>query len=294
MKERLLPLALISMLCVSACEMGTNQTIGNLPVAASIYPLAYLAEQIGGDTVTVTQITPGGVEPHDYEPSPQDLIAVQKSMIFLMNGGGIDAWADKVHDDLIAKRTVVLTMIDQLPASGDERDPHLWLDPLTMEKEVAIISNAFMNADPENKGDYGRNAKALIGKLKALDARYRKGLKTCAVRTAVVSHDAFRLLGKAYGFETLAISGLSPDEEPSAKRIAEIADFARKNEIKYIFFETLVSPKLAQTVADEIGAKPLVLNPIEGLTPEEASKGADYVSIMDENLTNLRTALQCK
>jgi ABC-type Zn uptake system ZnuABC Zn-binding protein ZnuA len=170
----------------------------------------------------------------------------------------------------------------------------VWLNPVNMQQEATLISDAFIAADPDNADAYSSNAAALTKKLKDLDAAYISGLKNCTVHAAVVSHNAFRYMAKQYGFETLAIAGLSPDEEPSSKRIAELADFAKKNDVRVIFFESLVSPKLSETVANEIGAQSLVLNPIEGLTSDEAVKNEDYIRIMKLNLQNLRTALQCQ
>lgn len=283
-----------------------------MPVAASFYPLAFLSEQIGGDAVSVTQITPGGVEPHDYEPTPQQIAAVHTAKVFIMNGAGVDGWADKVRDDLTQNGILTLRMLDQITplggfnengeadptrpssANADIQDPHIWLDPVNVEKEATLIRDAFISADPIHADVYRTNANALTTKLTDLDQSYRSSLKTCRIRAAVVSHNAFRYMAKEYGFQTLAIAGLSPDQEPAPKRMAELADFARKNGVKYIFFETLVSPKLAQTVADEIGAQSLVLNPIEGLTADDVAKGEDYLSIMRENLHNLRAALECQ
>jgi zinc transport system substrate-binding protein len=298
--------------CSQANVPTTPTAQDKLPVAASFYPLAYLSQQIGGDNVSVTQVTPGGVEPHDYEPTPQDLVAVHKAKVFVMNGGGVDGWADKVLDDLKQNGVITVRMLDTISPmvgfsengeidplkpsseSTNVQDPHIWLDPVYIEKEATLILDAFISADASHADQYRVNTDALIAKLTTLDQSYGDGLKVCKIHAAVVSHNAFRYIAKEYDFQTLAIAGLSTDEEPSAKRLAELSDFARKNGVKYIFFETLVSPKLAQTVADSIGAQSLVLNPIEGLTPDDVSKGTDYLSIMQDNLQNLRTAMQCQ
>ncbi len=286
-------------------------------MVATIYPLAFVAEQVGGDFVSVVQITPGGVEPHDYEPSPQQLAQVHSADVFLMNGAGVDAWADKVRDDVAQNGVKTLQMIDGIAVlegvdeheGTDEHenldhaddslesevhlDPHVWLSPVNMKKEAERMRDLFLQIDPSHADAYVKNADVIIAKLTALDEKYRVGLAQCALRTAVVSHNAFRYMAERYNFTTLAIAGLSPDEEPSSKRIADLADFAKGENIQYIFFETLVSPKLAETLANEIGATPLVLNPIEGLTSDEKANGATYFTLMADNLTNLRTALQC-
>ncbi len=291
--------------------------VNKLSVVASFYPLAFLAQQIGGERVDVLQVTPGGVEPHEYEPAPEQLATVYDAKIFLMNGGGVDAWGDKILDEVRSTGVIairVTDMVETMAGFEDDyheeeheegevhtstgaitvgTDPHIWLSPVLMQRQAEVIRDAFIQSDPEHKDAYAKNAQVLLKKLASLDGAFRKGLAKCAFGDAVTSHNAFRYLAKEYDFRTLAIAGLSPDEEPSPKRIAELADFARENNIRYIFFETLVSPELAETVASEVGAQPLVLNPIEGLTPDNAAKNDDYFSLMEENLKNLRTALQC-
>lgn len=250
-------------------------------ITASFYPLAFVSQRVGGKLVKVNQITPGGVEPHDYEPTPQDLAAISDSQVFVMHGGGVDAWANNIPNAVKV-------------AQSNTSDPHVWLDPVSFQEEVKIIRDTFIQTDPENKAKYMLNAAGLINDLKGLDQEYKDGLKECKIKQIITSHDAFGHMAKRYGFESLAIAGLSPDEEPSPKRLAELSDLAKKNSIKYIFFETLVSPKLADTIAKEIGAKSLILNPIEGITKEEAAKAKDYLILMQENLKNLRIAMQCK
>jgi zinc transport system substrate-binding protein len=295
---------------------------GKMPVAASIYPLAFLAEQVGGDFVSVTQITPGGIEPHDYDPSPRKIALVYDAKIFLMNGSGVDPWAGNLYTDLQSKKITVWnasqhldllalpgikswTEKDMMQPDVEKRypygisDPHFWLDPLEFERAARAITEEFKIADAPvldspRQNAYEQNFQRLSASLRRLDSEYVSGLKNCALNKVIVSHDAFRYLAKHYNFETIAISGISPDEDPSPKHLADLADLAKKNGIKYIFFETLVSPKLAETIASEIGAKTLVLNPIEGLTAEDIRNGKNYISLMEENLQNLRAALQCQ
>ena len=291
-------LILTSTGCTSTKIIQDNQPKKPLNVTASFYPLAFISQRVGGKLVKVTQITPGGVEPHDYEPTPQDLTAINNSQIFITNGYGIDTWADNVVENLKNSKTLTVKATSNIVVmnqdSSTTKDPHVWLDPVNVESEVETVRDAFIQADPQNKPTYTLNAAGLINDLKGLDQEYLDGLKTCKIKQIITSHDAFRYLAKRYGFESLAIAGLSPDNEPSPKRLAELSDLAKKNNIKYIFFETLVSPKLANTIATEIGAKSLVLDPIEGVTPDEAAQGKDYLVLMQENLKNLRIAMQCK
>lgn len=257
-------------------------------VTASFYPLAFISQRIGGKLVKVTQITPGGVEPHDYEPTPQDLVAIQNSKVFIRNGYGIDTWADNIPGIQATSK------IEVMNSDAKIQDPHVWLNPVNMESEVAVIREAFIQADPVNKPAYILNAAGLINDLKGIDLEYKNGLMECQVKQIITSHNAFNYMAKHYGFEGLAIAGLSPDEEPAPKSLADLSNIAKKNNIKYIFFETLASPKLADTIAKEIGAKSLILNPIEGITTEDAAQGKDYLVLMQENLKNLRIAMQCK
>lgn len=295
-----------------SCAPNQTASNGKLKVAASFYPLAFFSEKIGDGLVSVTQITPGGVEPHDYDPSPQQLASVHDAQVFVMNGEGVDSWGDKVIDELKKNGVVTVRMVDTItplggfnengetdptqPSSANASvfDPHIWLDPVLAEKEVTLIRDAFIHADSAHADQYTKNADQLLAKLSALDQAYRSGLAQCTVRDIVTSHNAFRYLSKEYRLTSLAIAGIDPEQEPTPKRVAELADFAKKNHITYIFFESLVSPKIAQTVANEIGAQTLVLNPIEGLTSDDVAKGESYLTIMQENLQNLRTALRCQ
>jgi zinc transport system substrate-binding protein len=183
-----------------------------------------------------------------------------------------------------------------LPGADGETqtDPHFWLDPVLAQEEVQIIRDALIKVDPANAQYYDKNAEGYISQLQALDKKYQDGLASCALKDVVTSHAAFGYLAKRYNLNQIAISGLSPDQEPSSSQMVEIAREAKQKNVKVIFFETLVSPKLAETIAREIGAQTAVFNPLEGLTDQEIKEGKNYISVMEDNLNNLRTALQCK
>ncbi|MGD0662609.1 MAG: metal ABC transporter substrate-binding protein [Syntrophorhabdales bacterium] len=272
---------------------------GKLQVVASFYPLYFFSREIGGDKADVTNIVPSGAEPHDYEPTAQDMAKMESCKLVILNGGGLEAWSDSVRKNIDAKSTTIVVAgegltTQQVTEGGQtETDPHVWLAPRLAQKMVERIAQAFEQADPVNKDHYQSNADSLRTKLGDLDAEYRRGLSTCKSRNIITSHAAFGYLAAAYGLNQVSIAGLSPDAEPSQRQLADIAKFAGDNHVNYIFFESLASPKLSQTIATEVGAKTLVLNPIEGLSEEEMSQGKTYFSIMQDNLTNLRTALQC-
>jgi zinc transport system substrate-binding protein len=179
------------------------------------------------------------------------------------------------------------------PASGAP-GPHVWLDPVLAQSQVAAIAAALGEADPANRAAYDENARAYRSTLSELDARFRAGLSDCARRDIVVSHASFGYLAKRYGLTQIALMGLAPESEPSPAELAAVANVARRRRVSAIYFETLVSPRLAETLAREIGARTLVLNPIEGLTAEETAAGKDYVTLMQDNLANLRVGLGCR
>lgn len=283
-----------------------------LSVAASFYPIAFVATRVGGDHARVTNLTPAGAEPHDFDPTAKDVASVYDSGVFLYNGGGVDAWASKLAGDVASGGTRVMEMrehVGPLLAAvehhhegeedeeeyGEETfDEHFWLDPNRLMLEADAVAETFAAADPEHADAYRANAAALRADLANLDQDFRVGLAACETPVAITSHAAFGYLAHAYGFEQLPIAGISPDDEPSAGDLAELAEEARVHNVGYVFFETLASPKLAQTLAREVGAQTLVFNPLEGLTPEQTEAGNDYFSVMRENLANLKTAMLCQ
>ena len=271
-----------------------------LQVTTSFYPLYFFSTQIGGDKANVVNITPAGAEPHDYEPTAQDIAQIENSKLLILDGTGLEAWGNNVKQNLDPKNTVVLTvgdgLINQKVMEDGQNviDPHIWLSPQLTKKITDKITQAFMQIDPVNSNYYQANADLLKAKLDNLDQEYKQGLSNCTEKNIITSHAAFGYLATAYGLNQIPIAGISPDAEPSPSQLADIVKFAKSNNVKYIFFESLVSPKLADTIATEVGAKTLVLNPIEGLSKDEISKGNNYLTEMQNNLTNLKTALLCK
>ncbi len=277
---------------------------GKIQVTATFYPLAEFARQIGKDKATVATLVPVGAEPHDFDPSPQDILTIQKSKVFIYNGVGLETWIDRVVDGALRSHTIVVEAvkgIDLLPATKEGGkpqasplyDPHVWTNPVLASKEVETIARGFATADPSNASFYQENAVLYKAKLADLDKAFMSGLAYCDLRMVVTSHNAFSYAAKQYNFTVIPISGVSPDEEPSPQKMAEIVTFSKQNNIKYIFFETLVNPKLSQTIANEIGAKTLVFNPLEGLTQKEIDKGTDYLSVQRDNLLHSKEAMQC-
>lgn len=277
-------------------------------VVASFYPLWEFSRQVAGDRAEVLALVPPGVEPHDWEPSPADVIQLEKARVLVYNGAGFESWVNKLLPDVRAKNVLAVNATHGMEllttAAPDEHghagqkaktaDPHVWLDPVRAQAQVDAIRAALQEADPANKGVYEENARAFKTKLAALHDAFDAGLKHCARRDLVVSHAAFGYIASRYKLTQIAVLGLSPDADPSPADLARIVRFARRKKVKYIFFETLISSRLASTLAREVGAKTLVLNPVEGLTQEEAASGRGYLDLMQTNLENLRTGLECR
>jgi len=270
-----------------------------LKIATSFYPMYFFASQIGGTKADVTSITPASSEPHDYEPTTYDIATITDGNMLVLNGGKLESWGEKLKEQLRGSSVVIVTAGDGLTTKTlDENgktilDPHIWLDPMIAKKEVAAIEKGYEKIDPKNADYFRTNAKVLEGQLNSLDAEFRMGLRKCTQKDFITSHAAFGYLAIRYGINQVAISGVSPDQEPSSQKLAEISDLVKKEHITTIFFESLVSPKLSQTLSQETGAKPMVLDPIEGVTSEGLKAGQNYFTIMKSNLAVLQLALQC-
>ncbi len=178
--------------------------------------------------------------------------------------------------------------------AAGETDPHVWLDPELAKRQVDAIRTGLERPDPANSSRYQQRAQALKDRLDTLQQRYREGLRACRIRAFVTAHQAFSYLAQRFGLEQIPIAGLSPDASPSPARLAELARLLRGRQIRVVFFEELASPAVADTLAREVGARTMVLNPLEGLSPEQQQSGADYFKLMDSNLANLRQALECR
>lgn len=285
-------LSLIVTIAGCAAPTATPTTGGRLAVVATFYPLEFLASRAGGELVTVQGLVRPGVEPHDWEPTPGDIVAIRQARVFVYHGAGMEAWAERVVRDLPQNGPWVVEAAAGLEV--DQRDPHLWLDPLLFAREGAAIEAALVQADPAGRQAYVKNVAKLQLDLQALHDEMDRGLRDCARRTFVTSHAAFHYLAVRYKLDQVAIAGISPEEEPSPARMRLLVDEVKRLGVTHIFFETLVSPAASETLAKEAGVATLVLDPIEGITREQQEAGADYFSLMRQNLANLRLALGCR
>ncbi|MET7399404.1 metal ABC transporter substrate-binding protein [Dactylosporangium sp. NPDC005572] len=264
---------------------------GGTQVVAAFYPLQFISERVGGDGVRVTNLTKAGAEPHDLELQPGQLATIEDADLIVYLSGFQPAVDEAVQQEAKDKAFDVATVETLKEGSGDEehgKDPHVWLDPVRLSVIVGKLSERLQQVDGADVSGITTRAAKLQGELQQLDQEYQSGLKTCQRRDIVTSHAAFGYLAARYGLNQVSISGLDPEEEPSPQRVAEVAQLAKEKGVTTIFFEALVSPKLSETVAKEIGAKAAVLDPIEGVEGD-----ATYFSVMRANLTALKDALGC-
>ncbi len=299
-----LPFALVGAMALMAglvgCSGSSASENGTISVVASFYPLAEAAQQVGGAAVSVTNLTAPGVEPHDLELTPQQIAAISTSDVVLYLGGGFQPAVEDALTDATGTTVDVSADLRSLPVPAGESDeslsadPHVWLDPVLYGDIVRTTQQALAGASPSNAPTFRANADAFDARLRSLASEYRTGLADCARNVIVTSHAAFGYLAQRFGLHQEPISGLSPDAEPTPARLAELKGLVERDGVTTIFTEDLVSPKVAQTLAEETGATTAVLNPLESLTPDEVSASDDYASVMQQNLGELRTALGCR
>ncbi|MEV2249540.1 metal ABC transporter substrate-binding protein [Streptomyces sp. NPDC050147] len=336
--RRLIPTAAVAsatvlgLTALSACSSSSaadKDGDGKLSVTASFYPMQYLAQEIGGDHVSVDTLTKPGVEPHDLELSPRQTAQLGESDVILYLKGIQPAVDDAIGQSGV-KNTVDAATLTKLEKhgtgvghdhghegeehseehSGEEKhadeeaehghegegeagaDPHIWLDPVKYAEVAEGVGKALEKADPDHAAAYKKNTKALVKKLDALNTKFEGGLKNTETKTFITTHSAFGYLAERYGLDQEGISGIDPEADPSPARIKELQDIAKEDKVSTVFFETLASDKTAKTLANDAGLKTDVLDPLEGIT--DKSKGDDYIGVMESNLAALKKALGAK
>jgi len=301
-------LALMAAGVLAACGGSATPSDGSTSpssgptIVAAFYPLAYAAEQVAGPDATIINLTPPGAEAHDLELTAQQVAQIADADLVLYIPGFQPAVDEAVEQQAGDRALNVTEAIALLPAEehGDEHageedhaaldgDPHVWLNPLNMatigdEIAARLSSNSSIAATAE------KGASDLRASMEALNAEWAAGTAACTIRDLVVSHEAFGYLAAAYGFTQVGIAGLSPEAEPSPARLAEVAKFVKDNGITTIYYETLVDPKVAQTLAEETGATAAKLDPLDGLA---ADSTGDYTTVMRENLATLIAGQGC-
>jgi zinc transport system substrate-binding protein len=296
----------LPVLASSACAANPGDD-GTIRALASFYPLQMVTEEVGGDRVEVASLTPPGAEPHDVELSPAQVAELGAADLVVYQSG----FQPSVDDAVVQTAPEhVVDAADQadLESTGaheddehaddehaqDEHDhegvdPHFWLDPTRLAAVAGSVADALSEIDPDGAATYQANADALVDRLTELDEEYASALATCERRVVVTSHEAFGYLADRYDLDQVGISGIDPESEPSPARLREIGDVVQDEGVTTIFFETLASPKVAQTLAADLGVETAVLDPIEGVTDDSQ----DYFSIAEANLDALRVALSC-
>ncbi|MEW1580658.1 metal ABC transporter substrate-binding protein [Streptomyces microflavus] len=323
----------LGLTALSACSTSDAADGGNgdkLKVTASFYPMQFLAERIGGEHVAVTSLTKPGVEPHDLELTPRQIGSISESDYVLYLKGIQPAVDDAIKQSGV-KNTVDAATLTTLEDHGSEvsghdhgheeeaheeeahedeaheehaegdghnhgeeggADPHIWLDPVKYAEVAKGVGKSLEKADPDHAADYKKNTEALVGELNKLNTAYETGLKNTATKTFITTHSAFGYLAERYGLTQQGIAGIDPEAEPSPARIQEIHTIAEKEKATTVFFETLASDRTAKTLAKDTGLKTGVLDPLEGITKK--SQGADYIEVMESNLSALQKALGAK
>ncbi|GAB1645676.1 metal ABC transporter substrate-binding protein [Krasilnikovia sp. MM14-A1259] len=295
--------AVLALGAVTGCTARADDAAdGRLRIVTAFYPLQFLAQRLGADQPTVGNLTKPGAEPHDVELSPRQVGQIADADVVAYLKGFQPAVDQAVALEARGRAFDAATAVPLLPLGGTDAeageeparlsggmDPHVWLDPQRFATIGDGLAARLGQADPAHAADYTARAAALRRDLGTLDSEYASGLATCARREIVTSHSAFGYLARRYGLTQVGITGVTPESEPSPRRLAGAAAEAQRTGATTIFFETLVSPKVAETVARDVGARTAVLDPLEGLT----EPGEDYFSVMRRNLTTLRTGLGC-
>ncbi len=308
MNNLALPPAIVAAsLILAACGSDTDTTSAGdasdastgLLVAAGFYPLEFLVEQVGGDRVTLSPLTPPGSEPHDIELTPQALITLTDADLVVYEAGFQPA-----VDDALTERDAATLDVSALAtrvfdpegsqSDADEAglvDPHFWNDPTLYAEAAGLVADALAEADPDGAETYRANAQTLTDALLALDGDAEEALANCAIDKMVTAHDAFGYFAERYGFTPVAIAGISPEAEPSPADLAAVTDIVTADGVSTIYTETLVSPEIAETVAAETGATTAVLDPLEGITDESA--GTTYLEVMKANIDTVAAGQDC-
>ncbi|OUM97421.1 MAG: ABC transporter substrate-binding protein [Paenibacillaceae bacterium ZCTH02-B3] len=316
-RKKAAPLLLLAAVFASlvGCATGGGREMdaGDRVLAVTaLYPLAFLAEEIGGRRAQVVNLVPAGVEPHDWSPGSRDMVTISRAHLFIYNGAGFEAWVGDVLDAVAGDDgPLPVKASEGIPlilASGEETahgeedghghdgdrpdvDPHVWVSPKSARIMADNILAAFLAVDPEGRAHYEARHAALTERLRELDERYARELAALPRKDIVVSHAAFGYLCRDYGLNQVAVMGLAPDAEPRAQDLLAVKRLVEERGVKAVFFEELVSDRLAQVLARETGAEALPLNPLEGLTPQQQKDGENYLTLMERNLENLKKAL---
>lgn len=312
-KKWFMSLSLLSVVALAAC--GNNNEEGSsaessesdpLSIYTTVYPLQFFAERIAGDEADVSSILPPGSDSHTYEPTSKDVIAIAEADAFIMNGAGLEGFADSIAEAVESENVLIAEATDGIELSegahdhdhghdhdhdhGDY-DPHVWLDPIRSIEMAENIKELLINLQPDDEALFNENFESLKAELEALDQEFSSSIEQASGNHFIVSHAAYGYWEEAYDVHQIAVSGLSPTQEPSQKELQEIVETAEAYELQHVFFEQNVTTKIAEVVREEIGAETLMLHNLSVLTDEDIENGEDYFSLMKRNLEQLNIAL---
>lgn len=299
-------LATLLMVLVGCTTQQANTPQSKLKLVATFYPVYELTKQIVGDTADVQLLTKAGTEVHSFEPSAKDIATIEEADAFIYANENMETWISDIQKNVSSKNAKVklIKATDKmllLPGAEEEDghdhsheghhhayDPHVWVSPYRLIQMVRSLKDGLVQLNAAQKETYEKNAQAYIAKLEEIDKQYQEHLKSAKQKSFVTQHAAFNYLAIDYGLNQVSVLGLSPEVEPSAKRLTELAEYIKENSIQYIYFEQTASSALAKTLADETGVKTAVLNPLESLTEKEIADGKNLISVLNDNLTALR------
>ena len=305
----ILSLFLIISAFVTGCgkESSTaKQQNEKITVYTTIFPLKDFAEKIGGNYVDVEAIYPAGADSHTYEPSQKQIVNIAKADLFVYNGAELEPFVDKLEESLKQEKVTIVNASEGLPlitsseeeeeheeteAHHHDQDPHVWLDPSLAARQAEAIKNALVKLQPAHKDEFEKNYEVLKQQLSDLDKEFQTAVNNAKTKEILVSHAAYGYWEHRYGIKQIAIAGLSASQEPSQKKLAEIAKLAKEHQLQYILFETFATPKVAEVVQKETGTKILRLNHLATISEEDAKKNKDYITLMKENLETLKKAM---
>ena len=288
MKNTFFIIIILLSIFILNCNKNNNKNSdkdnsGKLQIYTSIYPIYDFTKKIGGEKISVYNMTKAGAEPHDFEITSKDMANLSKANLFIYNGGGMEHWVDTIKEAL--KDIKYINTSSNI--NENNLDPHFWLSPINAKIQMENIKNGLIEIDSENKNYYESNYNLYANRLTELDEKIKTSLSDIKNRNLVLTHPAFGHFCKEYSLNQISIAR----DEADPKAMAEIIEFIKSNNVRTIFYEEFSSSKLVDSIAKETGIKILTLNPIESLSEENIASGEDYFSIMEKNLISLSDGL---